>query len=534
MSNPYVLSKRIKRVFRSESVIIMVVDFQEGYEYFEKNSGAIIGAYDGGYFGAKRAEYIDSIDKEISLLEKSINDFFGKQTPSKMLKGDVAEFWHAGTFNVNAAINESTHRVAVDRSHNFGSIDLSSNFKESFGLKYYGSAQESACQQAVSVFQRFKEYQAKGGIDSIEKYLADRNYSNVDAVLNDPIYSGQIRVIPHDQLAEATAWLERMINTEGARRPEQVKRYQDTLDLLRDRILDNKGNESITLSKTDAEKLAVIAKEGKFRADDFGISAPEVLSIELVMKESIKAGMSAAVISLALRVGPEIFKTIDYLIRNGEIEEGQFKKIGFAAVTGSSEGFIRGSVAAAITACCKSGLLGEVLKDVSPGVIGAVTVIAMNTLKQAYQVATGGKTRTEMSNELIKDMFVISASMAGGYVGQLILPQLPVVGYMIGSLLGSLIGSFSYNIGYKTVISFCVETGITMFGLVDQDYSLPDDIIKDIGLATFDYETFKPESFEAETFGFDTFSFGTVQPESLEIKCLRRGVIGISKIGYVG
>lgn len=510
----------------------MSVGFQEGYEYFGKNAGAALGAFDGGDYGVARAAYVDTVNNEISLLEKSINDFAGKLTSYKLIKGDIAEFFQAGTFNVNAALNESAHRVAVDRSHDFGSVDVSSNFDENFGLKYYGSGQESARAQAVSVFQRFKEYQATGGKVSIEKYLAERNYSDVDSVLNDPIYSGQIRVIPFDQLAEANAWLERMIKTEGVRRPEQVKRYQETLDLLRDRIADNQGNESIPLSKSDAEKLAVIAKEGKFEADDFGISAPDVLSFELIMKESLKAGMSAAVISLVLRVGPEIFKTIDYLIKNGEIEEGQFKKLGFAAVTGGSEGFIRGSVAAAITACCKSGLLGEVLKDINPGIVGAVTVIAMNTLKNAYQVAHGKKTRTEMSNELTKDMFVISSSIIGGYVGQALF-ELPVIGYLIGSLVGSVIGSFTYNIGYKLVISFCVDTGITMFGLVDQDYILPEDVIKDIGLATFGYEIFKPETFEPETFGFETFDFDTISPDCLDIKYLRRGVISISKIGYV-
>lgn len=391
----------------------MAVDFKEGYEYFEKKSSAIIGAYEGGNLATIRMAYVDSINNEISKLEESINAFFGKRTPNEILKGDVAEFWHASTFNVNAAINGSTHRVAVDRSYDFGSVDISSNFGDSFGLKYYGSGQESARQHAVSVFQRFKEYQAKNGMDSLEKYLSDRNYSDVDSILNDPVYSGQIRVIPHDQLVEATAWLERMINTEGVRRPEQVLRYKETLDLLRDRVLDTTGNESITLSKADAEKLAAIAKDGKFKADDFGISAPDVLSFELLIKESLKAGLSAAVISLVLRVGPEIFKTINYLIKKGEIEEGQLKKIGFAAVTGGSEGFIRGSIAALITACCKSGLLGESLKVINPGAVAAVTVIAMNTLKLAYQVASGKKTRTEMSNELIKDMFVITSSMVG-------------------------------------------------------------------------------------------------------------------------
>ena len=276
-----------------------------------------------------------------------------------------------------------------------------------------------------------------------------------------------------------------------------------------------------------------MAKEGKFNAEDFDISAPELLNLEMVVKESLKAGVSAALISLVLKVGPEIFKSIDYLIKNGEIDGEHFKKIGFAAVTGSSEGFIRGSVAAAITACCKSGVLGEALKEVSPGVIGTIVAVTMNTMKNAYQVAIGKKTRTELSNELIRDMFVSSSALVMGYVGQIVLHKLPVVGYLVGSFVGSVVGSFVYNTGYKAAISFCTETGVTLFGLVDQDYKLPEDIIDEMGLETFDFDTFEADSFEAESFAFDTFEPDTIQPDTLGITMLRRGVIGVSKIGYV-
>lgn len=506
--------------------------FKSGYEYFEKSAGTIRGAFEGGDFVAQQAIYVESVNEEINLLQKSINDFVGNKTSSKRLKGDVAEYWHAHTFNIDAATNESANRVVVNRSNVFASKDLSSNFGKDYSLKYHKTGPESARQQAVSVSQRFKEYQAKGGADTTEKYLKDRNYSDT-AVLNDPVYSGQVRIIPHEQMEDATAWLRRMINSESTKRPEQVKRYQETLDLMRDRVLDNEGNESIVLSKEDAENLAKLAKEGKFQASDFDISAPELMTVELLMKQSLKAGMNAAVVSLVLRIGPEVFKAIGYLIKEGEIDEGQFKKIGMAAVTGSAEGFIRGTVAAAITASCSSGLLGEALKDISPGAIGVVTVIAMNSLKQAYQVATGEKTRTEMSNELIKELFVLTSSLAGGYVGQVLLSSLPVVGYMLGSFLGSVVGSFTYEVGYKAVISFCIDSGVTMFGLVEQDYKLPDDVIEYIGLDVFDYETFEVDSLETETFEFDTFDFETFQPDTLDIKFLRRGVIGISKIGFV-
>lgn len=509
----------------------MSAGFQEGYDFFRKNAGAILGAFEGEEFGIERTEYVASVGKEIDSLEQSINNFFGTKTPAKVLKGDIAEFWHAGTFNVNAATNESSHRAFVDRSHDFASPDISTDFGPNFGLKYYRNGEESVKAQSISIFQRFKEYQAKGGKDDLTKFLADRQYDG-EAVLNDPIYSGQLRIIPKDQMVEAKQYLEKMISTEKLRWPEQVKRYQETLDMLRDKISDSEGNESIPLSEEDSRKLAVLAKEGKFKADEFGIEAPELINAEMAIKESLKAGMSAAVISMALKVGGEIYKSIDYLIKNGEIQEDQFKKLGFATVSGGAEGFIRGSVASALTMSCKTGLLGEALKEVSPGVISAVTVIAMNTIKNSYEVVQGKKTRTEVSNELVKDVLLTASSMVAGSVSQSIIP-IPVLGYMIGSMVGSVAGSFVYNVGQQATISFCAETGITMFGLVEQNYKLPEDVMEYIGVEKFDYETFEPDTFELETFKPETFEFDTFQPESLEMHYLRRGVIGISKVGYM-
>lgn len=46
-------------------------------------------------------------------------------------------------------------------------------------------------------------------------------------------------------------------------------------------------------------------------------------------------------------------------MENGKLDENQFKKIGFAALSGGAEGFIRGSVSAAITTACKAGVWGK-------------------------------------------------------------------------------------------------------------------------------------------------------------------------------
>lgn len=511
-------------------------NFRQGYEYFRKNADSFVGAVDGAEFGMDRVEYVDSVQFEIDELERNINSFLGDNTPIKQLKGDVAEFFIGHTYNVNAALNRSENRVKVDRSHDFASADIegiSGDIKGTrYGSKFYASGEESARQQAKSVFERFLEYKAKGGKDDLEKYLTDRNFTEIDAILNDPIYSGQIRIIPSDQFEAATAWLKKMIAIESARRPEQAERYIDTLKMLEIKIKDSHGNESIELTKFEAERLAAIAKEGKFSAEEYGLTTPEVINIDLMIKESYKAGVTAAVIGLVLKVGPEIFKAIDYLIKNGEIAEGQFKKIGFAAMSGSSEGFVRGAIAAAITYSCKSGLLGDAMKTVEPSVVGAVVVLAMNAVKGSFDVAQGKKSRTEFANAIVKDTFVSACALIGGGISQTFI-DIPMLGYLLGSFVGSVMGAFAYDCGYKKALSFCVDTGLTLFGLVEQDYILPDDIIKQIGLETFKADSFEIESFEPESFEIESFDFDTFEPDNIGIKLLRRGVIGFSKIGYL-
>ena len=494
--------------------------FKEGFDFFAEHASNFAGMELG-------IGYVDTVNGEIEEFVKSVSHFKGMQSSVDTLKGDLAEFWHAGTFNIDAAVNGSGNRLQVDRSHDFGSVDVSGkNIDLEAGLKYYKSGVESAKQQAKSVFETYKKYQSSGGKETLEEYLKNRNYQD-ESVLNDAVYSGQIRVIPSDQLTEATRWLERKIAEEESKRPEQVARYRETLKLLKDRIADNDGNESIPLSEEDARKLAQLAKEGKINPEDWGLTTEELIRAEYILKQAFKAGLTAATISIVLKTAPEILNAVKYLIENGEVDEDQFKKIGFAALKGGSEGFVRGTVSAAITTACKSGALGAALKSVDPTVIGAVTVLVMDTVKNSYAVATGKMTRYEMSNELIRTMFTTTCSLTLGAVSQAFI-EVPVVGYMIGSFVGSLVGSFTYSLAYKPAISFCVDTGFTMFGLVNQDYVLPEDVIKEIGIDVFEYDEFKPERFQ-----FDTFSAQAFEPVELDMTFLRRGVIGINEIGFL-
>jgi hypothetical protein len=486
--------------------------FADGYNTFVDNSIGSRGAFQG-------ANYVNKIAACIDVLEKNINEGFkGKATDVGKLKGNIAEFWHSGTHNIDAAIKEVSARTFVNRSNGRFSVDISSNFGQKIGLKYIESGALSAKAQAESHMEYSKRH--GGNIpDNVNPHASG--------------YNGQIRVIPAGQLDEAKAWLERQIAKESTVRPELVEKYKETLSRITDRITSNKGSQSIPLTKEDAEIITKLAKEGAFKASDQGISTEELIQFQYVMRQSLKAGLSAVTISMALKIAPELYKMLMKAIKSEKIGNEDLKRLGVAALEGSVGGFMRGSVSAGIQTACLGGHLGSALKSADPTVIAAVTVITMNAIKNAIKVATKDMSKAEFANACMRDLFVTTCALVSGGVSQGLTPTMPVLGYMIGSFLGSIAASFIYDTGYKAFLSFCCDSGLTFFGLVDQDYTLPKDVMMEIGIQVFEYDKFEYDKFEYDKFEYDRFEYDKFEYDTFQISFLRRGVIGVNKIGYV-
>lgn len=504
-----------------------MTSFEAGYDFFAEHASGFSGAYSG-------REYVLQVNAAIEKTRADLNDFSGFRTDVSKLKGDIAEFWHAGSFNADAAANNSGVRLTIDRSHEFASADLTSSDGMIFGLKFYRTGAESAKQQAKSLFERFREYKAGGGTDSLDKFLADRGYSDA-TVLNDPVYKGQVRIIPKDQYQDAVAWLQKKIEKESVSRPEQVTRYKETLALLSDRAKSADGTQSIPLSEEDARKLAALAREGGVSAEDLkmlGLSTEDLITYERIFNQALQAGMDAAMLSIVLKAAPEIYKAIQYLVETGKVDGEQLKEVGLAALSGGAEGFVRGSLAAAITTACQSGLWGETLKSVEPPVIGCVTVIALNTMKNACRVARGEMEGYEMANALAKEIFLSSCSMIAGGITQMLV-AIPALGFMLGSFVGSVVGAFTYDGVYSATLSFCADTGFTLFGLVKQDYKLPKSVLKSLGVKTVEVKKCHLQKATIRRMKPLKLTQKKMQPKTVEVIPLRRGVIGVSKIGYI-
>lgn len=508
-----------------------MLSFSDGCDFIVNAMGGNVGAIHGD-------KYYGNVEKQIEKYAEDINAFKGFKTSANKLKGDIAEYHHADTHNIDAALKGKNVDAEVLRSHGLGSVDVQVENK-GYSLKYYKDGASSAKQQAKSFYERYREYlsQSQQTDEDItfEQYLKKSNIKSedIEKIMHSALYENQGRLIPTEQLKQAREFLKRKIAEESQKRPELVQKYQDTLDLLTDRIQSSKGTESIPLTDEEALKIAKLAKEGKFDPKEFGLDPKELISDKYIFNEAFKAGLSAAVISAVLVAAPQIYKMIEKLIEEGEIDKDELLGTGGKVLSVSSEAFLKGGISAALTIACEAGKLGEFAKTLDPSIIGAATVIVLHTVKYSIQLAMGKMSKGEFADACMRDMFIMSSSVAVGMAFQSIMPELPVFGYMLGSFVGSLVGAFIYNTGYKMFMSFCVESGFTFFGIVDQNYKLPEDILNKIGVKTLQYDRIETNTLELKTLDIKTIDTNHIETKKLDFVFVRRGVIGVNKIGYM-
>lgn len=500
---------------------------KDGYDAATKNVGSLHGTHDAH-------QYVDNVNKAIGVLQKDINKFNGYQTGTDKLQGDIAEFWHGDTFNIKAALNHSKYNANIDRSHGLASADVlvkkDGNVLQEIGLKYYKNASASVNAQAKSYFQRFGEYKYTSGRTDLtmEQYIAENNISE-NVLATDPIYSGQVRLIPSDQYNEAVSYLKWKIQKELMTRPEEAKRYQDTLELLSSKIKTSDGTESIELSREESEILARLAKKGKFDPSDFGISTEDLMTFNHALAQGVKAGTTAAIITLVFKTVPQFYKCIEQLISEGKINEDDFQKLGFDALTGASEGFVKGFIAGTIVTACESGVWGSSMQGVSPSVVGALTAIMLQSMQDSFLMAKGSLSQEEFTANLSKNVFVASCGIGLAIATAAMLPTIPFA-YMLGNFVGSMVGSFAYIAIDNAFMSFAVYSGWTFFGLVKQDYALPEHVLKEIGVDLFTFEEMFVDEFQPDEYQPDEFEIDEYHPDFISI--IRRGVIGVHQVGY--
>jgi hypothetical protein len=135
---------------------------REGYEYFVSQAGvaSVIKSY------GDWDQWITTVEKAIESFPEHLRSFEGSNKRVEVLAGEVAEFWHADTFNVQAALNRSTGpRAKVPRSNSYGSADATLGEK-AYQLKYHKDAGSSVKALSKTFGQDAQRASAKALIDA--------------------------------------------------------------------------------------------------------------------------------------------------------------------------------------------------------------------------------------------------------------------------------------------------------------------------------------------------------------------------------
>lgn len=488
-----------------------------------------------GYTGSFLGDSCGKISSAIQNLQDSMNEWAGNNLGDDQLGGYVAETHTSGSFNVNAALrgsNFKTH-VGIDERSTLASPDIRSNWGDDYGLKFLKDATSSAKAQAKSVFERYSEYKYMNPDASIQEYLRSNNLPE-DTPLSDPIYSGQVRIIPADQLETAKEYLRWKIAKESLTRPEQVARYQETLDNLKSVIEAPDGTKSVELTKEQANELARISRKGEYRAYADNFCSEDALAWQDYLGKSLKAGATAALITFTMKMAPIVIKMITEKVEEGEIDRETLRQGGLEAIPATAESFIRGGVAALFTLAYESGKLGDIFKFVTPeqvpSVIGALTVITISAIKDAFALSQHRISPQEFIARTQQTVFITAAGVGIGLALQALMPTVPFA-YFIGNMVGTIMGKLTYNLIDNLFIAICIKNGYTFFGLVDQNYTLPDEVLKELNVDWNQVDEISMDSSELDVCEYDAVNLDECETDY--IRMLSRGVFKVHHIGYL-
>lgn len=522
--------------------------FKDGYEIFSEIASCELGSE---FAKIHTQPYLDIINSEVEGLTNAMNAYQGNNNPS--LNGYLAEVWHKFTFNIDAAAKLTGEYADMPTSNKLGSVDIHTSW-EKYSLKYCNTGKSSALSQSHSLEFAYKRYISKiedgGSIPTREEYLKQNDIDPMtDTFL--PLYEGQARLIPSDQIGDAIAALKDKLRQLSTPEREYLKvPYQETLDKLTDHIESPNGAQSMPLTQTQSKALQECAKHGDFNPERFDITLAKQADKLFICQKALEAGVEAAVITALLKVVPIIISTIQHAIQDGYISEKDIENLGTNLISGAGDGFVRGIITAAITNSCLVGYFGDFLQQASQGtdfapVLATMIVLSIEAVKESIKCYHGEITKQELAYTLEKKAFIalaaygigktlqIGATYIVGSLTQCAMPYAPVIGYIIGSMVGSLIGGIVYEVKETFFMSLCIERNITFFGLVKQDYTLPSRVKQQLGYDIFQFDGMDYEDFEYESMNYELIDYEPFEYEKLNLIILKRGVIGIRKVGYI-
>ena len=226
------------------------------------------------------------------------------------------------------------------------------------------------------------------------------------------------------------------------------------------------------MTEDEAKALVDLCENNEFDIEDFkNLKTSQVIKPKYILKQSMMAGTSAAMLQMALTVGPDIYSIIAEGIKNGYIDEKELKEVGVDAAFAGANGFVEGAVSAALITACQAGKFGAAGKSLSPDAIGMMTVLTVDAIKYGYKLNRGEITTEQYGDIMAQEIFVAVIAGCSGAVLQSVLPFVPFA-YLAGSMVGGMAASAAYETGKEVVMQVAAGNGFEVIVPVEVENTI--------------------------------------------------------------
>ncbi len=535
-------------------------EFDSGFNWYLKENGLV-------FSSDSAAKLCSDVRKDIQETLNILNtDVKGSRKRIANLQGDMAEYFFARIFNLKARASGSPYRAEVLRSTELGSVDVLIYKTDAAGnaipgsatpysLKYYKSGKGAAAQQARTFGGEYRAVLTRKMKNdptittenyTFEDFLKERNLDNKGISEETLLYGEQSRLIPKAKLTSAKKYLEAAIKRETD--PERRQNLQTVLDLITDVINSPDGKVgNIKLTRSKSEEIARAARKGNLDLDKLGLGVDDILTNKIIWEKSLHIGFVSGCVTLAIDLAPQLIDLVHQLFSKGVVDIESLDLAEGLNDAGSS--FIVGTLTSALTFHASREAL---LSSITPEMISLMVMMCYTSIVTTIKGYKDNLSANEIANQLVQNAYILTwtyvgasligpqiATSVGNIIGQTIgmigNSVLPVVSTMLGTLIGAVIGGLSYKWLNDLSISLCVEKGYTFFGLVKQDYTIPEPLHKflisdriNLRKETIS-DSIKLEPIHLEAISEQPIGFG----ERILKLMLERQVVGVNKIAYI-
>lgn len=408
-------------------------------------------------------------------------------------KGDVAEAWHAGTFNVDAVRRGADGSAFAPRDAS--PVDVAvrgGGTAEAAQLKYYRSPEDTA------------------------KAISHPKYADLEQ-----------KVVPSDQVDGVREAAARLAAKNVEKCPEVADSYGHTRDTVDDRLrLD--GTESRPLSERESRDIVKdLRRKGDVDRDELGLTPQQVIQWEDVLREATTAAVRAAVLSAALQAAPHLIAIGRKALETGEIEASDFSPLARELPATLLRSGIAGGMSATLVGAARMGALGTGLQSIDPTFVAAGVTLAISSFETSFLAARGEISWPVAAARISQDGLVLASAMGGAALGQALIP-IPMLGAMIGNIAGAVVARLAIDQVGGAVLGIAAETGWTVFGLVEQNHQVPPQLLAESGWSVLDVRKLQPAQLRIQT-----FQPMTLDPRTIDVQVLRRGVVAFGRVAYL-